>query len=191
MFACLYNFTVTSTYIYFSFIFFFSSHHCSWYKIPIPLRSSIYRVVHFFPKHLWLVIPLCCQVKTAAASLCSAWHFFRCGAAWVEEILLLGVLQSSKVTSAISVLRINTIGYFVFSFLDVHIVVFWLLFWWVFFPVVVHFIYFLPAQFVENQLSLSKHHVCLFNWFSRRTNGVPGKGNRRERDWLSPVVVMV
>lgn len=100
-----YNFTVTSA--HFDFLIFPSSHHCNWYKIPITLRSSTYRVVHFFPKNLWVVIPLCCQVKTAAASLCSAWHFFRCEAVWVEVMLLLGVVQASKITSAISVLRIR------------------------------------------------------------------------------------
>lgn len=94
------------------------------------------------------MIPLCCQVKTAAASLCNAWHFFRCEAVWVEAMLLSGVLQASKVISGISVLRMKldwVFGYSVFSFLDVHIVVFWSLFW-VF--AVVDFIYFLPVQFV-------------------------------------------
>lgn len=170
-------------------MFFLSSHHCSWYKIPIPLRSRIYRVVHVFPKHLWVVIPLSCQVKTAVVSLSSAWHFFRYEAVWVEVMLLLGVLQASKVTSVISILRIKLykfFGYFVFSFPD-HIVVFWLLFWF-FLLLFILCIFFLCRLYKNSFLSPSISGACSIGLEVEQMEFlIKGTG---ETNWLTSHIVV-
>lgn len=177
MLACFYNFTVTSTHIYF---FLISSHHFSWCKIPVLLRSRICRAVHFFPKLFWVLIPLHCR-QQLRLPLCVQ-HFLGASFGVLQSGSSLaaveGVCKLLSVLIVISVLLIKLYwfsGVFVFLLLDVHSVLS-CCFFFLFLLLFVLNNFFLCSFFsVSTRGTWSQGLWCLFDRCSSKTGGFLGE----------------